>query len=86
MSLKMRGHIEPIILPKPRMRNKESTRILQEASKINKKIVIQIEAVDRNGFYLYDVISSIKTSDSLGMYINNQKVHDDEIRNIQFYK
>ena len=70
---------------KSRMRTTEIYYILHEAIQTNRKVAIQIEAVDCNGFYQEDIIGSIKKSDSLGVYIKNQKVHYDEIRNIQFY-
>lgn len=85
-SLKIGGHIKQRKLSKYRMSTTEIYHILHEAIKTNKKVVIQIEAVDCNGFYQEDIIGSIMKSDSLGIYMNKQKVHYDEIRNIQFYK
>ena len=70
---------------KSRMRTTEIYYILHEAIQAHRKVAIQIEAVDGNGSYQEDIIGSIKKSDSLGIYIKNQKVHYDEIRNIQFY-
>ena len=70
---------------KSRMRTTEIYYILHEAIQTHREVAIQIESVDGNGFYQEDVIGSIKKSDSLGVYIKNQKVHYDEIRNIQFY-
>ena len=70
---------------KNRMRTTEIYYILHEAIQAHREVAIQIEAVDGNGFYPEDVIGSIKKSDSLGVYIKKQKVHYDEIRNIQFY-
>ena len=67
------------------MRTTEIYYMLHEAIQTNRKVAIQIEAVDGNGFYQEDVVGFIKKSDSLGIYIENQKVHYDEIRNIQFY-
>ena len=67
------------------MRTTEIYYMLHEAIQTNREVAIQIESVDGNGFYQEDVIGSIKKSDSLGVYIKNQKVHYDEIRNIQFY-
>lgn len=70
---------------KSRMRTTEIYYMLHEAIQTHREVAIQIESVDGNGFYQEDVIGSIKKSDSLGVYIKNQKVHYDEIRNIQFY-
>lgn len=67
------------------MRTTEIYYMLHEAIQTNRKVAIQIEAVDGDGFYQEDIIGSIKKSDSLGVYIKNQNVHYDEIRNIEFY-
>ena len=70
---------------KSRMRTTEIYYILHEAIQTNRKVAIHIEAIDCNGSYQEDIIGFIKNSDLLGIYIKNQKVHYDEIRNIQFY-
>ena len=67
------------------MRTTEIYYILHEAIQTNRKVAIQIEAIDCNGSYQEDIIGFIKNSDLLGIYIKKQKVHYDEIRNIQFY-
>ena len=70
---------------KNRMRTTEIYYILHEAIQTHREVAIQIEAIDCNGSYQEDIIGFIKNSDLLGIYIKNQKVHYDEIRNIQFY-
>ena len=51
----------------------------------NNSVAIQIEAVDSEGNYYDDIIGKLKGSDSIGIYVGNEKVHYDEIRNIQIY-
>ena len=70
---------------KSRMRTTEIYYILHEAIQAHREVAIQIEAIDCNGSYQEDIIGFIKNSDLLGIYIKKQKVHYDEIRNIQFY-
>ena len=70
---------------KSRMRTTEIYYILHEAIQTHREVAIQIEAIDCNGSYQEDIIGFIKNSDLLGIYIKKQKVHYDEIRNIQFY-
>ncbi|NLB99493.1 hypothetical protein [Jeotgalibaca porci] len=67
------------------MRTTEIYYILHEAIQAHREVAIQIEAIDCNGSYQEDIIGFIKNSDLLGIYIKKQKVHYDEIRNIQFY-
>ena len=70
---------------KNRMRTTEIYYILHEAIQAHREVAIQIEAIDCNGSYQEDIIGFIKNSDLLGIYTKKQKVHYDEIRNIQFY-
>lgn len=49
----------------------------------NKSVAIQIEAVNSEGNYYDDVMGKLKGADSLGIYVGNEKVHYDEIRNIE---
>ena len=70
---------------KNRMRTTEIYYILHEAIQAHREVAIQIQAIDCNGSYQEDIIGFIKNSDLLGIYIKKQKVHYDEIRNIQFY-
>ncbi len=72
-------------IKKNRMRTTEIYYILHEAIQAHREVAIQIEAIDCNGSYQEDIIGFIKNSDLLGIYIKKQKVHYDEIRNIQFY-
>lgn len=76
------AHFNP---PKPQMSEREISEILQLAIVKNKPVAIQIEAVDSDGNYYDDIIGKLKGSDSIGIYVGNEKVHYDEIRNIQIY-
>lgn len=68
---------------KPQMETYEIGRILQEAKIKNRKIAIQLEAVDSEGNYYDDVVGFLKGADSMGIYIENEKIHYDEIRNVE---
>ena len=69
--------------PKPQMSEQEIGEVLHIARIKNKSVAIQIEAVDRDGSYYDDIIGHLKGSDSLGVYVGNEKVHYDEIRNVE---
>lgn len=70
---------------KPQMSEQEIGEVLQLARIKNKSVAIQIEAVDNEGNYYDDIVGSLKGADSLGIYVGKEKVHYDEIRNIQIY-
>lgn len=71
--------------PKPQMSEQEIGEVLQVARVKNKPVALQIEAVDSDGNYYDDIIGKLKGSDSIGIFVGNEKVHYDEIRNIQIY-
>lgn len=62
----------------------EIGEILSEAVLKSRKIVIQIEERDSNGYYQPDIIGIIQGSDELGIYVGSTKVGYDEIRNVAF--
>lgn len=62
----------------------EIGEILSEAVLKSRKIVIQIEERDSNGYYRPDIIGMIQGSDELGIYVGGTKVGYDEIRNVAF--
>lgn len=68
---------------KAQMSEQEIGEVLQTARIKNKSVAIQIEAIDNEGNYYDDIIGSLKGADSLGFYVGNEKVHYDEIRNIE---
>ena len=63
----------------------EIDRILYEAKLKNKSVAIQKEEVDEEGLYSPDVVGKIQGFDELGIFIGDQKVDYDEIRNVEFY-
>lgn len=71
--------------PKPQMSDQEIGEVLQMARIKNKSVAIQIEDIDNEGNYYDDIIGKLRGSDSMGIYIGGEKVHYDEIRNIQIY-
>ena len=74
------AHINP---QKFQMSEQEISEVLQLAIVKNKPVAIQIEAIDSDGNYYDDIIGHLKGSDSLGVYVGTQKVHYDEIRNVE---
>nr|DAM18166.1 MAG TPA: YolD-like protein [Caudoviricetes sp.] len=67
------------------MYGEEIERVLNEARIKNKPVAIQLEALNSEAQYFDDIIGLIRGYDELGIYIDNQKVHYDEIRNVEFY-
>lgn len=59
-------------------------QILYEAQLKDRWIAIQKEEVDEEGRYFPDIIGKIQGYDELGIYLANQKVDYDEIRNVAF--
>lgn len=72
------------ILPKFTMSYDTICELLFRATSQNLKISIQLEAVDRDGYYQPDIMGYIYAWDNLGIYINQEKVHFDEIRHVEF--
>ena len=64
----------------------EIGQILSEAQLKNKKVAIQIQEKDADGYYKSDIIGKIKGFDDLGIYVGDEKVHFDEIRHIELSK
>lgn len=69
---------------KPTLSPTEIDRILYEARLKDKNIAIQKEEVNEEGHYLPDITGKIQGYDTLGIYIANQKIDYDEIRNVEF--
>lgn len=70
---------------KPLMQSEEIEKVLNEARLKSKPVSIQLEALNENAQYYDDVIGMIRGYDELGIYIGDQKVHYDEIRNVEVY-
>ena len=70
---------------KPLMQSEEIENVLNEARLKSKPVSVQLEALNENTQYYDDVIGMIRGYDELGIYIGDQKVHYDEIRNVEVY-
>ena len=70
---------------KPLMQSEEIEKVLNEARLKSKPVSVQLEALNENAQYYDDVIGMIRGYDELGIYIGYQKVHYDEIRNVEVY-
>ncbi|WP_314576779.1 hypothetical protein [Enterococcus gilvus] len=70
---------------KPLMQSEEIEKVLNEARLKRKPVSVQLEALNENAQYYDDVIGMIRGYDELGIYIGDQKVHYDEIRNVEVY-
>lgn len=70
---------------KPLMQSEEIEKVLNEARLKSKPVSVQLEALNENAQYYDDVIGMIQGYDELGIYIGDQKVHYDEIRNVEVY-
>ena len=67
------------------MYGEEIERVLNEARIKSKPVAIQLEILNQDGAYPDDVVGAIEGYDELGIYIGGQKVHYDEIRNVEFF-
>ncbi|EOH79658.1 hypothetical protein [Enterococcus malodoratus] len=70
---------------KPLMQSEEIEKVLNEARLKSKPVSVQLEALNENAQYYDDVIGMIRGYDELGIYIGDQKVYYDEIRNVEVY-
>jgi len=68
---------------KMQMDSDEIGIILTEAARSNLEVAIQKEERDLNGNYPDDISGKINGYDELGIFVSNQKVNYDEIRNIE---
>lgn len=57
--------------------------LLNESILKTKRVAVQLEAVNEENKYYDDIVGAVSGYDELGIYIDNQKVHYDEIRNIE---
>lgn len=70
---------------KPQMDGQEIEEILEQAKIKSKPIAIQLNSLNQENDYSDDVIGMVRGFDSLGIYIDNQRVLYDEIRNVELY-
>lgn len=73
-------------LAKEQMTTEEIVEILNVAVIKNRLVCIQKEERDSDGYYPDDVVGKIVGSDELGIYVEKNKIHYDEIRYIEFYQ
>lgn len=67
---------------KERMTTEEIDQVLTEARLKNDQVSIQKEIVDPDNNYLDDVTGFISGYDELGIYLGDEKIDYDEIRNV----
>lgn len=70
---------------KDQMSHAEIASVISTAQIKSRQVCVQLEALDSDGNYLDDIIGVISGYDELGIYVANQKVDYDEIRNIELY-
>ncbi|WP_442896451.1 hypothetical protein [Enterococcus sp. BWR-S5] len=75
----LRDHVN---LPKERMAPEEINEVLYAAQLKTEMICIQKELRDADGNYFDDVHGFITGYDNLGIYLGDEKVDYDEIRNV----
>ncbi|MGS6445911.1 hypothetical protein [Enterococcus hirae] len=70
-------------LAKEQMTTEEITEVLNAAVLKRKVVCIQKEERDSEGDYPDDIIGEIRGHDELGIFVDDHKVHYDEIRHIE---
>jgi len=70
-----------INIQKERMTTEEIDQVLSEARLKTEMISIQKEIVDQDNNYMDDITGFISGYDELGIWLGEEKVHYDEIRN-----
>ena len=71
-------------LAKEQMTTEEIAKILRTAVIKNRPDNIQKEERNAEGYYPDDVVGKIIGYDELGVFVEEEKVHYDEIRNVSF--
>ncbi|MBL1229009.1 hypothetical protein IW492_07150 [Enterococcus sp. BWB1-3] len=72
-----------VILPKKAMSENEIQELLAFAYQNQQIVAIQLEMKDLENNYFSDITGIIKGFDELGFFVDDTKVHYDEIRNIE---
>ncbi|EMF0620521.1 hypothetical protein G9L46_002380 [Enterococcus faecium] len=73
-------------LAKEQITTEEIAEVLNAAVIKNRPVCIQKEERNAEGYYPDDIVGKILGSDELGIYVEKNKVHYDEIRHIEFYQ
>ncbi|MFU2239307.1 hypothetical protein [Enterococcus faecium] len=71
-------------LAKEQMTTEEIAEVLNAAVIKNRSVSIQKEERNAEGYYPDDVVGKIIGYDELGVFVEEEKVHYDEIRNVSF--
>ncbi|HEA4053465.1 TPA: hypothetical protein RWN28_000626 [Enterococcus faecium] len=69
---------------KEQMTTEEIAKVLKTAVIKNRPVCIQKEERNAEGYYPDDIVGKIIGSDELGVFVEEEKVHYDEIRNVSF--
>lgn len=73
-----------VVPAKELMTSDEIDRTLYEARLKDKSVAIQKEEMNEEGQYQRDIVGKVQGYDELGIYIDDQKIDYDEIRNVEF--
>lgn len=80
-----KNRLSKTIPQKRRMTENEIGQIFEFAFNNNRQVVVQLEMTDTDSNYFEDTIGFINGYDDLGFMIGNEKVHYDEIRNVELF-
>lgn len=73
-----------VIKPKEKLTEEEIGALLSEAVVKSKQVAVQLDKMVDDS-YLPDITGSVSGYDELGIYVGNERVQFDEIRNVEFY-
>lgn len=71
---------------KPKMTLEEIDRVLYYAKLKNLPVAIQKDEMSLEGFYDNDIVGKLKGFDDLGIYVGQEKIDYDNIRNAELTK
>ena len=74
-----------VITQKRKMTENEIGQLFEFAFNNNRQVVVQLEMTDTDGNYFEDIVGFINGYDDLGYMISNEKIHYDEIRNVELF-
>ena len=77
--------IKKITPQKRQMTDNEIGQIFEFAFNNNRQVVVQLEMTDTDGNYFEDTVGFINGYDDLGYMIGDEKIHYDEIRNVELF-
>ena len=77
--------IKKITPQKRQMTDNEIGQIFEFAFNNNRQVVVQLEMTDTDGNYFENTVGFINGYDDLGYMIGDEKIHYDEIRNVELF-